>query len=339
MKSRLRVGSLILCFLLCCQGCVHNKHVLMDQGKKLYAEDKYKQSQKIFSKVLKIDEQDAEAHYYLGKVLLKLNDLDGASKEFSSSLKINPRLSQSFSHLGIIAIMKKDYEAAVTFLRNAILYDPADISALNNLGFIFLMKRDYGEALKYYTKSQKILPDDPIANLNLAEIFRKVLLDKEKAVYHYQKYLGAQTQETATALEIRAWLQKTLEELNNERAQIVIERPDPGTPTTADPVPLNRPEDLDSGPENGLDVLQKIQYYETSGDENYNKALLLLLAELEKEPGNALLHKRLVFIYLKLGSLKQAIRELKIVKNMGMQDAETRALWDQINSLSENNTW
>ena len=58
-----------------------------------------------------------------------------------------------------------------------------------NLGTIFLQNRQYREAIKEFEGVLELRPNDPETHYNLGVLYDDYQKDREKALYHYQKYL------------------------------------------------------------------------------------------------------------------------------------------------------
>lgn len=58
-----------------------------------------------------------------------------------------------------------------------------------NLGTIFLQNKQYKEAIKEYERVLELRPSDSETHYNLGVLYDDFLKDREKALYHYQKYL------------------------------------------------------------------------------------------------------------------------------------------------------
>lgn len=59
-----------------------------------------------------------------------------------------------------------------------------------NLGTIFLQNKRYKEAIGEYEKVLELMPNDPDTHYNLGVLYDDFLKDREKALYHYQKYIA-----------------------------------------------------------------------------------------------------------------------------------------------------
>lgn len=58
-----------------------------------------------------------------------------------------------------------------------------------NLGTIFLQNKRYKEAIAEYEKNLELTPNDPDTHYNLGVLYDDYLKDRQKALYHYQKYI------------------------------------------------------------------------------------------------------------------------------------------------------
>lgn len=59
-----------------------------------------------------------------------------------------------------------------------------------NLGTIFLNNKQHREAIREYEQVLELRPNDPDTHYNLGVLYDDYLKDREKALYHYQKYLA-----------------------------------------------------------------------------------------------------------------------------------------------------
>lgn len=59
-----------------------------------------------------------------------------------------------------------------------------------NLGTIFLQNKQYKEAIREYEQVLELRPNDPDTHYNLGVLYDDYQRDREKALYHYQKYLA-----------------------------------------------------------------------------------------------------------------------------------------------------
>ena len=58
---------------------------LLDRGRSLYMEGRYRDAEKVLLEALDADETNPEVHYFLGEVYLELGDYDRAKSEFNKA--------------------------------------------------------------------------------------------------------------------------------------------------------------------------------------------------------------------------------------------------------------
>jgi chromosome segregation ATPase len=59
-----------------------------------------------------------------------------------------------------------------------------------NLGTIFLQNKQFEPAIKEYENVLELRPNDPETHYNLGVLYDDYMKDREKALYHYQKYIA-----------------------------------------------------------------------------------------------------------------------------------------------------
>lgn len=84
-----------------------------------------------------------------------------------------------------------------------------------NAGFIHDQNQQFDLALIEYEKALEAVPDDPDAHYNLAILYDEYLLDKRKAVEHYQAYLRF-CSDARDAMRVNYWIREAKKELKWE---------------------------------------------------------------------------------------------------------------------------
>ncbi|MSR77220.1 MAG: tetratricopeptide repeat protein [Candidatus Omnitrophica bacterium] len=59
-----------------------------------------------------------------------------------------------------------------------------------NLATVFLQNKRYKEAITEYEKALELMPNDPDTHYNLGILYDDFLKDREKSLYHYQRYIA-----------------------------------------------------------------------------------------------------------------------------------------------------
>ena len=115
---------------------------------------------------------------YVGKLERRQGELIKENKEFREQVEV----------------MKGKFKDAVPGLAKAgrisqkMMRENAEMHY--NLGTIFLQNKRYKEAIKEYERVLELQPNDPDTHYNLGILYDDFLKDREKALYHYQKYIA-----------------------------------------------------------------------------------------------------------------------------------------------------
>jgi len=124
------------------------------------------------------------AHYNLGLLLLKQNQLDAAKTQFNNVLTLNPEHIDAQFYQGIINLTNNALDDAESAFQAVLTHNKEHPNALANLGVIAL-KRDLGQqAITYFTQALAFDEHHEDARNNLAATFMHY--DRfENALTHY----------------------------------------------------------------------------------------------------------------------------------------------------------
>jgi tetratricopeptide (TPR) repeat protein len=122
--------------------------------------DSYKQA-------IRIDPDDAKAHYNLGTAYDELGKYEDAIVSYKQALMINPDDASTHYNLGLAYYNLGKYEEAIESYKQAIRIDPDYADAHNNLGFAYQKSGKYQEEIESYKQALKIDPDDASVHNNL----------------------------------------------------------------------------------------------------------------------------------------------------------------------------
>ena len=104
-------------------------------------------------------DDDATAHFGLGRVLQMLERSEEAKREFERSVELQPRQTESYYELGDIAVNEANYERAADLFRKVRAVDPNHGGALTGLGIVAYRQNKYEEADGYLQSAIKSAPD------------------------------------------------------------------------------------------------------------------------------------------------------------------------------------
>jgi type IV pilus assembly protein PilF len=152
--------------------------VQLEQGKTLQAIESV-------GKALKIDPENAEAHYLLGFIRYQQSEYKPAEKEFKKALKLNPYYTDAHNHLGLVYREMKEYDKAISQFQAALndkSYKAPERIHLN-IGYLYLARVMYPEAIASFQKAVALSPDYLRGRLGLGTAYeragQKDLADKE----------------------------------------------------------------------------------------------------------------------------------------------------------------
>ncbi|HCT30578.1 MAG TPA: hypothetical protein DIW31_07550 [Bacteroidales bacterium] len=161
----------------------------------LYDKEDYQKAKVLLEAIISKNDKNADAHYALGMVLLKLNKADDAEDEAKSAIKVNSNVAEY--HYGLAKVYMVQVNSASIFGKMSIAGSIKDelIAALNidpnhRLAMISLTG--------YYTQAPSIAGGDLDKALELATKLLKID-EKQARVFFVQIYLSKNN--NAKALE------------------------------------------------------------------------------------------------------------------------------------------
>ena len=98
---------------------------------------------------LKIDPEDASAHYGLGRILQLGQRTEEARTEFERSIELQPKQTEAYYQLGQIELDLGHYDQALTFFEKTLTANPIHGGALTGAGIAEFRKRQYDSAASY----------------------------------------------------------------------------------------------------------------------------------------------------------------------------------------------
>jgi len=150
---------------------------------------------------LAADQQQAELHYQLGRLLKDLGRLPEAVESYDRALALAPDYWQAHSSRGTACRLLGCYHEAVRAQRALIALRPNDPAAWLNLGNALFATGEPVAAGEAYTRALALRPGDPPASLGLAQTQARALLeagDWQGALVHVER--------TPAALDVPPYL-------------------------------------------------------------------------------------------------------------------------------------
>lgn len=132
-----------------------------------YNSKNYAKSASGFQEVVKVDAENREAHYYLGKSLQNLKKDDDAIKAFKEAVKLKPDYAEANYELGNIYYQRKDYKTSLPFYEQAAKTDYGSTAIASALGDNYRMLKMPQYSIVQYQKVVSYEPENANAHYNL----------------------------------------------------------------------------------------------------------------------------------------------------------------------------
>ena len=137
---------------------------------------------------LRLDPNNDMAHYSLGVALGKKLDWEGATGEYREALHRNPNNDMAHFNLGAMLARKGDWDGAIAEERETLRLNPNNAGAHFNLGFALANKGDLDGAMGEYREELRLDPNLPQAHYYLGQALAKKL-DGDGAIAQFREAL------------------------------------------------------------------------------------------------------------------------------------------------------
>ncbi|HXA68534.1 MAG TPA: tetratricopeptide repeat protein [Bryobacteraceae bacterium] len=161
-------------------------------GSAFFQRGYYDQAEASFRLALRDDPSSAEAHYGLGSVYLKRENLVDARASFEQVLKLTASYPDTgpnaWNNLGLLATREGRISEAIDYFQGALRLNPDYWIALENLGNAYRQQKRWDEARAALERAVAIRPKDPEANYSLAMVYAQ-MEDTQRAYQYLQNAL------------------------------------------------------------------------------------------------------------------------------------------------------
>ena len=158
---------------------------LLDNAIKYHQDGDLTKAQKLYNKIIKQDNQNADVWHLLGLIDYQKNKISESIEKIKRAISIYPYSAIFYSNIGLgylsCGLVQKGYES----FKKAIELNPNYPEAFNNLGNALSAKGLVSESIKQYKKAIELNPNYPEALYNLGNAF--YLLDKFNEALKYYK--------------------------------------------------------------------------------------------------------------------------------------------------------
>ena len=156
-------------------------------------------------KALKLDPDNAEAHYLLGFIRYQQSEFKPAEKEFRRVLKLDPYYTDAHNNRGLVYRDTKQYDKALAEFQtalNAKTYAAKDKVHLN-LGHLYLARGMNAEAIASFQQAVALNPNYQRAFLGLGTAYMRAGQgDLAEKALHKVVALGPDTPEAVEARQL-----------------------------------------------------------------------------------------------------------------------------------------
>lgn len=175
-------------------------------------------------KATKLDSNNSECFYWLGKIYITINDEVRSKKCFEKCLNLNPQNEKAISilsavyrknnnweqnltllensvksvdghhqksaffQLGLHHLGQQSYDNAITAFRNSLKYDTSNVKCWESLADSYLGRGSYTSALKVFEKSVELHPENSYAKLQIAKV-KFILQHFQESIKEYEELL------------------------------------------------------------------------------------------------------------------------------------------------------
>jgi Tfp pilus assembly protein PilF len=214
--GRCRVIVLLaVCFL--CQGCRSLRSVRQTRelsaarqrslrGTDELQQQNYDQAETLFAEALRRSPADERAQWGMAEVLWQRSECGAAIEHMEQAAKISGENPELRVRLGEMYLKEDELQAAMDNAERAIGSDRQNAGAWALRGQVLRRQHDLNEAMHSYHRSLIYQPNNPLAQIELAEIYRE-LKRPQRALATLDGMLDTRTDDQFPA---RAWMLKGL---------------------------------------------------------------------------------------------------------------------------------
>lgn len=136
------------------QGISDKKKELLEKAGEFLKNNKFKEAEELYIKVLEIDQKDISSYKGIGQICFKKKDYGHALEVFQKLVELTPRDSANYCNLGMCYFKKKDFKKAQNIYEKAIKIEEKPFY-YKNLGITFNALKNYEKAADSLENSLK----------------------------------------------------------------------------------------------------------------------------------------------------------------------------------------
>ena len=152
---------------------------------------RYGQIAEDFKKVIALEPNNSDAHYYLGMTYVDLDQREDAKEILLKTLQFEKKYKGVYLQLGLIAEWEGDHPKAIDYFEKELEIDPESIRTYQRLGDLYSSySTDFGRAKETLEKALEFQPNHVSTLLNYA------------STLYYLDRIGAATEQFETVIQI-----------------------------------------------------------------------------------------------------------------------------------------
>ena len=152
---------------------------------------RYGQIAEDFKRVIALDPNSSEAHYYLGMTYIDLDQRQDAKEIFLKTLQFGKKYKGVYLQLGLIAESEGEHKEAISLFEKELEIDPDSVTTYQRLGDLYSSySADFGRAMTVLEKALELQPNHVSTLINYA------------STLYYLDRLGAATENFELVIQL-----------------------------------------------------------------------------------------------------------------------------------------
>lgn len=161
---------------------------MMTAGKVLFEDKKFVEAAKWFKRVQDKLPTYPQVLFYVAKIDMEANDLDGAMKKIQDDMKENGETDADLVFMAQIHAKKEEYVEAENLFKRAQKLNPRSYDAIVGLADLSTKRNNDDLALDLYKRAMKLKQDEADVHRKIGDVYRK-LGQGSLAIESYKMYL------------------------------------------------------------------------------------------------------------------------------------------------------
>jgi tetratricopeptide (TPR) repeat protein len=161
---------------------------MMTAGKVLFEEKKFVDAAKWFKRVQEKLPSYPKVLFYIAKIDMEANDLDGAMKKIQDDMKENGENDADLVFMAQIHARKEEFVEAENLFKRAQKLNPRSYDAIVGLADLSTKRNNHDLALDLYKRAMKLKSDEAIVHKKIGDVYRQ-LGQGTLAIESYKMYL------------------------------------------------------------------------------------------------------------------------------------------------------